>query len=150
MAELPLFVYGTLQDADMRELVLGRRLPPHQIESADAPGYRVAHYPDRSYPALLAAPEQTARGLLLRGLSPLDMALLDAFEGDEYRRADIEVLACGPRLALAYLPNLPIGPIALAWSLDTWRQQHKAEMLDREAGKSAAERERLAAWQAQQ
>lgn len=130
MTTRPLFAYGTLRDPDILSAVLGRSVPDHARQLARAPGYAAVHYPGRSYPALIEDPAAAAPGLVLEGLSPLDIAMLDAFEGDEYRRVPITVTtATGALLADAYLPSLDIPADATPWTLEAWTRDHKAQML---------------------
>lgn len=141
-----LFVYGTLQDADVLGAVLGRAVDTAMLRRAWASGYRAVAYPGRVYPALVRADADAAPGLLLEDLSSLDLAVLDAFEGDEYRRESISVLAGGrPLIADAYLPVAAIAADAPAWSLADWTARHKPAVLGRETGTAAALRQRLAA-----
>lgn len=139
-----LFVYGTLQDADILSAVLGRPMDMTGLRPATAPGYRAVAYPDRVYPALVASAADSAPGLLLDGLTELDIAMLDAFEGDEYRRETIDVLADGlPHRAYAYLPVAWIAATAPAWSLPDWTAAHKPAVLGQESATAAALRQRL-------
>ncbi|KQX38949.1 hypothetical protein ASD04_09900 [Devosia sp. Root436] len=141
-----LFVYGTLQDADVLGAVLGRPIDVAGLRRALAPGFRAVAYPGRVYPALVAADLDTAPGLLLDRLSPLDMAVLDAFEGEEYRREAITVLAGGARhLAGAYLPVAAIAAATPAWSLAEWTARHKPLVLGRETDMTTTLRQRLSA-----
>ena len=139
-----LFVYGTLQDADILAAVLGRPIDMTRLRPAAAPGYRAVAYPGRVYPALVASAADSAPGLLLDGLSALDVAVLDAFEGDEYRRETIAVLAGGiAHQADAYLPIGPISATGPAWSLRDWTTAHKPAVLGRESATATALRQRL-------
>ena len=145
---LPLFVYGTLRDPELMNAVLGRRLPPSSVHPARAPGFRAVLYPRRAYPALVRAPGGQAAGLLITGLTPFERDLLDAYEGDEYRRAPIAaVLADEPELheADAYLPATVIPPDAPEWSLSRWQAEHKPRALVAEAAMAAELRARLIA-----
>lgn len=139
-----LFVYGTLQDADILSAVLGRPMDLAEPLPATAPGYRAVAYPGRVYPALVASATDNAPGLLLGGLSERDLAVLDAFEGEEYRRDTIAVLAEGaPRQADAYIPVAPISPAGPAWSLRDWTAIHKPSVLEQESATATALRQRL-------
>jgi hypothetical protein len=123
--------------------VLGRRLPDPLCRPAAALGYRTVHYPGRAYPALIATPGQSAPGLILCELTPSDLDRLDAFEGDEYRRGPISVTtASGPAAAQAYLPTIIIPAGASPWSLTTWTQMHKAEMLSAAMDSARTSRDR--------
>lgn len=141
-----LFIYGTLQDADVLAAVLGRPVDTATLRRAQAPSYRAVSYPGRVYPALVKADADTAPGLLLESLSALDLAVLDAFEGEEYRREGIAVVVDGlPLIADAYLPVEVIAADAPAWSLADWTARHKPAVLGRETDTAAALRQRLSA-----
>lgn len=145
---LPLFVYGTLRDPDLVAAVLGRPLRADSVHAARAPGWRAVHYPGRSYPALVRAPGVAAEGLLLTRLTAFERDLLDAYEGDEYRRGPVAtMLADEPELheADAYLPALAIPTDAHEWSLSRWQLEHKAQALIGESAAAARLRERLIA-----
>src|SRR3569623_38566 len=68
----PLYVYGTLRDPDVLELVLGRVLAG---AAATAPGYRAEGMPGRSYPGLRRQPGANAESAKLI-IAP--QAVLDA------------------------------------------------------------------------
>ncbi|MGN6486291.1 MAG: gamma-glutamylcyclotransferase family protein [Devosia sp.] len=144
----PLFVYGTLRDPELLAAVLGRPLRPGTLHAARAPGFKVVPYPQRVYPALVRVPGGTADGLLLTGLTPFERDLLDAWEGDEYRRGPIAtMLADEPELheADAYLPVAPVSAAAPEWSLSRWQAEHKPLTLVTEYAAAARLRERLLA-----
>ncbi|MGV8952759.1 MAG: gamma-glutamylcyclotransferase family protein [Cypionkella sp.] len=146
MIDQPLFAYGTLRDPDILSALLGRSLPASRCIAATAPGFRAVHFPARVYPALLAAPGAEAAGLLLHGLTPAELAVLDAFEGDEYRRGEITVLtASGPVAAQVYLPTATLSPDAEPWTLSNWTILHKPAVLAGERQTAAALRQRLSA-----
>ncbi len=145
---LPLFVYGTLRDPELLAAVLGRPLRRERIHTARAPGYRAVHYPGRIYPALIRAPGAAAEGLLLTDLTPFERDLLDAFEGDEYRRATIAaMLADEPELheADAYIPAVAIADEGEDWSLDHWQRLHKSRVLGAEVASADEIRMKLIA-----
>lgn len=124
--DMPLFIYGTLRDAEIVSAVLGRPIAVETLPPAEAPGFAAVYYPGRAYPALVPQAGASAPGLLISDLSPLDLTVLDAFEGEEYRRTSIVVHSHGADLAaVCYLPTLPVGPEAAAWTLDEWTQRHK-------------------------
>ncbi|WP_052153064.1 gamma-glutamylcyclotransferase family protein [Devosia sp. LC5] len=139
-----LFAYGTLQDADVLASVLGRPVDIAMLQSASAPDFKAVAYPGRVYPALVPCPGAAAPGLLIGGLDRLDLAVLDAFEGDEYRRGSIPVLLDEQIIhAQAYLPAISIEPSAPAWSLRHWLANHKPQVIAAEAGTARSLRERL-------
>ena len=143
---LPLFVYGTLRDPDLLSAVLGRKLRPAGQHVARAPGFRAVHYPGRIYPALIRVPGAAAEGLLLIDLTPFERDLLDAFEGDEYRRAPIAaMLEEELHEADAYLPAIAIAADAPDWTLQRWQAEHKPRVLATEAATADELRQRLIA-----
>ena len=143
---LPLFVYGTLRDPDLLAAVLNRPLRPGALLPAHAPGFRAVPYPNRLYPALIRAPGATADGLLLTDLSPFERDLLDAFEGDEYRRGPIAaIIDFELHEADAYLPAIAVPHTAPDWSLAAWQSQHKPAVLAADAASAAELRLRLIA-----
>lgn len=139
-----LFVYGTLRDRDVLERVLGHSLDELTVVVATAPGYRAAYYPGQVYPALIPAKCQSATGLLLAGLSRVDMERLDAYEGDEYRKGQLRIVANGLSFdALVYLPTQVIDPAAPNWTFEGWVEKHRARSIGEElALASSVERAR--------
>ena len=139
-----LFAYGTLQDPDILAAVLGRSAAAIKISDAQAPGFDVVYYPGRVYPALVAAPDTTAPGLLVMDLDALDISMLDAFEGDEYHRQAINVRLAGTMLqAETYLPVATIPADSPRWSLAHWTMAHKPAVLAGETKTARALRQRL-------
>lgn len=143
---LPLFVYGTLRDPDLLAAVLGRPLRTGAQHIARAPGFRAVHYPGRIYPALIRAPGAAAEGLLLIDLTPFERDLLDAFEGEEYRRAPLAALVEEDLFeADAYLPAIAVPNTGADWLLADWQARHKPRVLGAEAASAAEIRTRLIA-----
>jgi hypothetical protein len=106
------------------------------------------HYPKRIYPALVRSPGAAAEGLPITGLSPFERDLVDAYEGEEYRRAPIAtMLVDEPELheADAYLPVIAVPTDAHEWSLSRWQAEHKPRVLVSESAEAARLRERLIA-----
>jgi gamma-glutamylcyclotransferase (GGCT)/AIG2-like uncharacterized protein YtfP len=124
-----LFVYGTLRDPDLLSGVLGRSGKVAGVAAA-APGFVAVHYPGRIYPALVRRPGSAAPGMALTDLTAFEIDLLDAFEGDEYRRGIIPVVIDEElHEAFAYLPVVMIPPNAPEWTLRAWQEEHKARVL---------------------
>jgi gamma-glutamylcyclotransferase (GGCT)/AIG2-like uncharacterized protein YtfP len=129
MADL-LFVYGTLRDPDLRSAVLGRRIEATAELPARAPGFATVHYPGRLYPALVRVPGGTAEGLVLTDLTPFEIDLLDAYEGEEYRRTLLPVMIDEQlHEVFAYLPAITVARDTAPWSLAAWQENHKPRVL---------------------
>lgn len=143
---LPLFVYGTLRDPDLLTAVLGRPLRAAGVHRARAPGFRAVYYPGRIYPALIHAPGVAAEGLLLIDLSAFERDLLDAYEGEEYRRDTVAALVEEDLFeADAYLPVIAVPNAGPDWSLADWQAEHKRRVIDAEAAVVNELRQRLIA-----
>lgn len=144
MAALPLFAYGTLQDADILSSVLGRPIAPGQFRAVVAPGHAAVFYDPAPYPALIRRCNAQAPGRLLSSLSSFDVAVLDGFEGDEYERRRIDVMAGDTWIeAEAYFPTRPVPDTAAPWSLEDWTALHKPRVLDGERLSAEEVRRRL-------
>lgn len=144
MPDLPLFIYGTLQDHDVLEAVLGRAVAQGHLRPASAPDFVAVAYPGRLYPALIHKRGTGAPGYLVSGLDALDWAVLDAFEGEDYRREDIAIQAGGMiRRAFAYLPTRIIAPDAPVWIFEMWVARHKQTVLETETTLARTLRARL-------
>ena len=87
-ALMDLFVYGTLMVAEVMHRVCGHTGRP---QSAVLRDYRRWRLRGEVYPAIVPDVRGQVEGLLHRGLQPAQIAALDAFEGDFYRRMAVEV-----------------------------------------------------------
>lgn len=70
----------------------GRTHPSPSTLPARLPDHRRHRLRAHVFPAAVPCPGASIAGLLLTGLSPAEQAVLDAFEGEEYRKARAEVL----------------------------------------------------------
>ena len=139
---LPLFVYGSMRDEDVRALVLGRA-PPAAVRTEPAwmPGTAVALVPGESYPHLVSAEGARAPGDLVHGLEVGSLDRILFFEGDEYAFVECVVeRAGGERVAAMHfrgvaIPEAPVVP----WSLEQWQSKEKPRFL-------AMTREYMALW----
>lgn len=83
-----LFAYGTLMWPAILEAVMGRRLAGAPAALA---GYQRLRVKGASYPVVVRAADSAVEGVLYCGLTAAEFQRLDAFEGPEYDRAEIEV-----------------------------------------------------------
>ena len=86
------FAYGSLMFAPVWRHVTGRE---DVGEPARALGFRRTRLRGLSYPGMFAAPGHATHGRLYRDVDAGGLAVLDAFEGEPYRRATIEVAGPG-------------------------------------------------------
>lgn len=133
MTVLPLFVYGTLRDPDILAAVLGRTVSSQDLVAATAPDCAAVYFPGELYPALVTRLGHAAPGLLLMQPTSDDIAALDAFEGDQYRRGPLQATTpAGPVAAEVYWPAITVAPSAIDWTLERWMREHKPGVLSRE------------------
>ena len=128
---LPLFVYGSMRDVDVRVLVLGLDRPEIRTEPAWMPGVTAARVPGESYPYLVPSEGAWAPGEVLYGLDETCLDRIRFFEGDEYTLLPCEVeRVSGERIAATHFVAvaIPSAPV-VAWSLDRWQASEKARFL---------------------
>lgn len=120
-----LFVFGTLRDLALLELVLGRR---PETRAAVLPGAAVWQAAGHDFPICLPAePEAQAEGLVIEGLSETDLSRLDFYElGFGYARETAEImLEDGSRVRAAlYRPDGPSLAPDGAWDLAVWQDHY--------------------------
>lgn len=129
------FFYGTLLDADIRRLVLGRGALGLAVEPATLGGYRRVSLRRRSYPAVVPDPLGSVAGCLARGLDAGAAERLAAFEGGEYEpvlcAVSTEVstgVSTGVGRTLPAWVFVAGGAAVLStmpWDFATWRRRHK-------------------------
>ncbi|RKP10923.1 hypothetical protein THASP1DRAFT_21423 [Thamnocephalis sphaerospora] len=142
-----IFVYGSLIHPTVLKRVLaasGQPDPPAGLPAV-LKGYRRHPVLGEAYPACIPGPpEGTVQGLLIRGLLPEHIRLLDIFEGDEYAREAVTlVLGADPDDASAvrasadvYVWRGPHSRLALdqEWSFSAFQQRGLVQFLDAYAG----------------
>ncbi len=129
----PLFVFGTLRDADVFFEVTGLALSDVAPRPAEARGEMAVRVPGASYPMLVARPGMSAPGLVLEALPEAALAALDRYEGPSYARFPTTVVS-GASLIPAQVYRIAgvVRPAVIEpWSLDDWQRLHKARFLKR-------------------
>ena len=119
----PVFLYGTLCDPELFEIVSGVTFKARPARLADASVHWVE---GESFPILKNAPSATAEGLLVE---PKEDARerLDFYEiGFGYRVEDRLVTSDGQQVrAAVYIPEAD-WPLGAPWSLEDWQLRHGA------------------------
>lgn len=84
-----LFVYGTLQDADVQQRIIGR-LVAGSADTLD--GYRKSQISigGNFYPFAVADSTNSISGQVLE-VTADELVTMDAYEGDEYRRIQVQL-----------------------------------------------------------
>ncbi|SFZ85396.1 Gamma-glutamyl cyclotransferase, AIG2-like [Devosia enhydra] len=125
-----LFVYGTLRDPELLMRLLGRPVPHTALLPAAAPGWRAVALARHPWPVLARSPGHAAEGLLVLGLTAFERDLLDAWEGEGYRRLPLPVMVEAELFeADAYLPVSPPSLSAPDWDFARWQLNHRAAAL---------------------
>ncbi len=126
-----LFVFGTLMDPDVREIVMGKAWPPEAIEPAVAQGFRRVFVAGRHYPMLLAHASGWVDGTLVSGLDQQTLHRLQVYEGWEYSLRPIRVRTGAGRVVMAHVFLCPphISADKREWRLDLWQRRHKRPFL---------------------
>lgn len=83
-----IFTYGSLMFPQVWSRVVRGA---YRSEPATLAGYARFAVAGRSYPGIAARRDAHVDGVLYFDVTPQDMAVLDAFEGDEYRRERVRV-----------------------------------------------------------
>lgn len=127
----PLFAFGTLQDAEVFELVSGG-IPLSRVPKE--PGWlaerRIVGAEDGLYPVLQQAAGAWAPGTLLHDLSAAVLDRLAWFEWPEFRPEPREIAtATTPRTCACFMPAQTPTATAKPWSLETWQHDKKTHWL---------------------
>lgn len=130
----PLFVFGTLLDADLRRVVLG----PHDrpvLSSAHLRGFARQRVAGESFPMLVPAPGGLVEGALIGGLGPQALARLRFYEGPGYALRPLTVEGHGAPArrrrsrARVFLATGRLRDSGQAWCLRAWQSGDKSRAL---------------------
>ncbi len=127
---MSIFLYGTLLYRPLFALIAGSG--QERAIRAQLGGYRVEAAPDGPWPAIVAAPDGQAEGLVMEGLSLAQERRLDAYERPfGYERVPVTVTGADgqPRATSVYLPPAGQAASGRRWSLDAWAEAHAEETL---------------------
>jgi hypothetical protein len=122
------FFYGTLMDAELLSVVLGRELPASALHPATLASYRRCHVRGEAFPILVADVVGTVVGVLADGLSELDARRIAWYESDDYEIREIEArLPEGEAVsAFCCLPRPGARHDGTPWDFERWRQRDRA------------------------
>lgn len=126
-----MFFFGTLMDADILAIVVGRLPAPQDREVAFVRGWRRVFVAGRPYPMLVPHTGGRVEGLLVSGLSDRECERLAFYEGWEYVTAPVTVRTLSGRNVETEMFTCPPGILAdeRDWKLDFWQRKHKPETL---------------------
>lgn len=129
-----LFTYGSLMFPPVWE-----RVVTGTYTSCDATldGYRRLAVIGEDYPVAVADTTQRIKGILYRYITPHDLLLLDAFEGEYYQRTPVTVTTPTTTLAAeTYVLKPTFHHIAAThpWDVETFRRSGLARFMARYQG----------------
>lgn len=141
-ARLDFFFYGTLRDAAVRDLVLGRGHGLPRPEPASVPNCLARAVRGGLFPVLSEQPGAEAPGVLLRGVDREGAARLSYFEDDgtNYDVVKKTVFTCAGKRQEAWL-FIPTGRLPLDgedWDFEVWKRRKRADFLRLAAAAMAA------------
>jgi nudix-type nucleoside diphosphatase (YffH/AdpP family) len=125
MAQQTLFIYGSLRDDALREVVLGRPTP---IRPATLPDHCVRRVAGETFPMVVPSPGDMLEGALM-DLDEDALARVSFFEDEvEFGLTDIEALADGRKVAAQIFTSTlePVEP----WDFELWRRTEQPFFLE--------------------
>jgi hypothetical protein len=126
-----LFFFGTLMDAEVRDLVIGRTLPPAALQPAEVRGFRRVFVAGRAYPMLVPHPPGRVAGIVASGIDAEALRRLQVYEGEEYRLETLPVRTEAGEVIEAGMFMCPPDVTAERrdWRLDQWQRRYKRRFL---------------------
>jgi hypothetical protein len=127
---LRFFFYGTLMDADVRRLVLGRQAP-EEVAPAILRGWRRVPLAGVTYPGIVRDPQAAVDGVLARGVDHDARQCLERYEGVEYELIAVEIVSGAGRArnALTFVAGAALKPATGSWEFAVWQRRHKRRFL---------------------
>lgn len=122
----PLFLFGSLRDADLFALVAGRPMAHWTVSAAVLVDHRAERAENEAYPVLVPARGARAEGLLVHGLDAGTVARISFYETTDYTLGPVEVVADGAaRAARCYHATEILPTSGEWWCIDAWRRDGK-------------------------
>lgn len=125
------FFFGSLMDADVLAVVLGRPLARGALPRAWLVGWRRMRLAGQPYPILVPDPDGEVDGILVEGLNETDVGRVLFYESMEYRPATVVVTdEKGVEVeARTFLGAVEARHDHESWDLEAWRIRYKAMAL---------------------
>ena len=99
-----LFAYGTLAEPEVMQALLGRVPPFLPAHIDDHAAYRMR---EGVYPGLILEPGQVTTGRLYEAIEPAELDVIEAFEDEDYERAQAWVVGPGGLAQRALCYRIP-------------------------------------------
>lgn len=147
----PIFLYGSLRDRELLEIVIGRRLGAQSLVSAIVDDFVALRHARADYPILLPAPGARAEGVLFHPGSPTERERLEFYECVEYDLSDIVAQTAMGTVEAQFFSARPEAETSRhPWDLEAWASQHRSlaieaarELMDHHGRRSEDEIQRL-------
>ncbi len=117
-----LFFYGTLRHLALLEIVMGRGAATLDVVAAVLPNHLVTSVAEGPFPTIAYSTDDTADGVLVRGLNTDDIARLDFYEGSFDYDLKSVTLADG-QCAEVYFPQVGRWTPQAPWDLAHWEAE---------------------------
>ena len=116
-----IFIFGTLMDKALLEIVLGRKV---ELVSATLKDYGVFKVMDADYPVMIKSVGLVANGIILNELTKMDILRTDFYEHIfDYFLKPVQVLSQEVLIdTQVYMPSKMIPRLEEPWSLKDWQE----------------------------
>ena len=116
-----IFIFGTLMDKALLEIVLGRKV---ELVSATLKDYGVFRVMDADYPVMIKSVGLVANGIILNELTKMDILRTDFYEHIfDYFLKPVQVLSQEILIdTQVYMPSKVIPRLEEPWSLKDWQE----------------------------
>mgnify|MGYP006115197221 FL=1 len=116
-----IFIFGTLMDKALLEIVLGRKV---ELVSATLKDYGVFKVMDADYPVMIKSVGLVANGIILNELTKIDILRTNFYEHIfDYFLKPVQVLSQEVLIdTQVYMPSKMIPRLEEPWSLKDWQE----------------------------
>ncbi|MGF1551537.1 MAG: NUDIX domain-containing protein [Paracoccaceae bacterium] len=127
----PIYFFGTLRDADLLAVVIGRPIGAGDVVTAHAPGREARLARGHAYPVLCDAPGRAAEGVVFHPASADEVEAIAYYEEAEYDLVAIEVeTEDGPVAARHFAATAKIGASETPFDLAAWQARAKTVAIE--------------------
>lgn len=133
-SELPLFVFGTLMDPDVFDLVTGRRLASYVTRPARLDAMARRRAAGEHYPVLVPDPSASVDGFVVEGLAGEALSRARFFEGEEFEleRGRVRLIAGDVVIEARFFADRTNDEHTdQPWRLVDWQRDAKAALMPR-------------------
>jgi Gamma-glutamyl cyclotransferase, AIG2-like len=142
-----LFFFGSLMDLELLALVIGRPVDDLSTEAATLHGFERRRAVGESFPIIVPHPGGRIDGLLVDGLTAVDLDRIQFFEGSDYALHPFTVECAAERVDVqVFLPTARLEAEPSAWDFAAWAETERAmcfalaeELMSHYGGLSIAE-----------